>query len=385
MREALYGSGGFYARGERPAAHFRTSVHASARYAAAMLALLREVDAALGQPPRLDLVDVGAGQGELLAGMLDLAQRRPGPDAPPGTAPLAGRIVAHAVEAAPRPSGLGPQLRWRPEPPDRITGLVIASEWLDNIPLDVAVLTPDGPRIVLVDPATGAERGGPAVSPAELSWLREWWPLRQPGARAELGHSRSAAWAGLIGRLDRGLAVAADYGHQQASRPVAGSMAGYLGGRPVRPIPDGSRDITAHVAIDACAAAGTAAGATHTLLTTQRAALRALGLAGRRPPLSWAERDPAGYLSALQAAAEEAELTEATGLGGFSWLVQAVRVPLPRPLLNLLPGTHPPLDGTHPPPDSAHPPPDSAHPPPDSAQAPPDSAQAPLAAGWARS
>jgi len=28
MREALYGSGGFYARGERPAAHFRTSVHA---------------------------------------------------------------------------------------------------------------------------------------------------------------------------------------------------------------------------------------------------------------------------------------------------------------------------------------------------------------------
>ena len=104
--------------------------------------------------------------------------------------------------------------------------------------------------------------------------------------------------------------------------------------------------------------------ATHTLLTTQRAALRALGLAGRRPPLSWAERDPAGYLSALRAAAEEAELTEATGLGGFSWLVQAVRVPLPRPLLNLLPGAHPP-------PDSAHPPPDSAH--------------APLAAGRARS
>ncbi len=59
MREALYGSGGFYARGERPAAHFRTSVHASARYAAAMLALLREVDAALGQPPRLDLVERG--------------------------------------------------------------------------------------------------------------------------------------------------------------------------------------------------------------------------------------------------------------------------------------------------------------------------------------
>ena len=358
MRQALYGSDGFYARGERPAAHFRTSVHASARYAAAMLALLREVDTALGQPPRLDLVDVGAGQGELLTGMLELAQPRPGPAAPAAAAPLAGRIVAHAVEVAPRPAGLSPRIRWRAEPPGRITGLVIASEWLDSIPLDVAELTPDGPRIVLVDPATAAERSGHPASLAERAWLREWWPLRQPGDRAELGDSRCAAWSGLIGRLDRGLAVAADYGHQQASRPAAGSMAGFLDGRPVRPIPDGSRDVTAHVAIDACAAAGLAAGATHTLLTTQRAALRALGLAGRRPPLSWADRDPAGYLSALRAAAEEAELTEAAGLGGFSWLVQAVRVPLPGLLLGLLPGSQtPPPAGQVPLPDAQAPPP----------------------------
>ena len=39
MRAALYEPGGFYARGERPAAHFRTSVHTSARYAAALLTL----------------------------------------------------------------------------------------------------------------------------------------------------------------------------------------------------------------------------------------------------------------------------------------------------------------------------------------------------------
>jgi SAM-dependent MidA family methyltransferase len=343
MREALYGSGGFYARGERPAAHFRTSAHASARYAAAMLALLREVDAALDHPPRLDLVDVGAGQGELLTDMLAQALQ-PGPDAQPAARPpLAGRIVAHAVEVAPRPPGLGPQIRWREAPPARITGLVIASEWLDNIPLDIAELTPDGPRIVLVDSATGAEQGGPTASQADLAWLSQWWPLRQPGARAELGHPRCAAWAGVVGRLDRGLAVAADYGHRLGSRPPAGSMASFLDGRPVRPIPDGSRDITAHVAIDACAAAGEAAGATQTLLTTQRAALRALGLAGQRPPLSLAEREPARYLAALQAAAEDAELTDAAGLGGFSWLVQAVRLPLPRPLRDLLPGAQAPL------------------------------------------
>jgi len=336
MREALYGRGGFYTRGERPGAHFRTSVHASARYAAVMLALLRHVDDALGHPPRVDLVDVGAGQADLLAGILDLAQR---PGAQPAAGPpLAARITAQAVDVAPRPPRLSPRIRWGPALPARITGLVMASEWLDSIPLDIAELTPDGLRIMLVDTATGAERAGPAVSGADLAWLSRWWPLRPPGARAEIGHPRCAAWADVIGRLDRGLAVAADYGHLLTTRPEAGSMAGFRGGRSVPPVPDGSRDLTAHVAIDACAAAGSAAGATQTLLSTQRAVLRAAGLGGRRPPLSLAERDPARYLAALQAAAEEAELTDPAGLGGFSWLVQAVRLPLPTPLRDLLPG-----------------------------------------------
>src|SRR5207248_1352928 len=55
MRSALYGPAGFYARGEPAARHFRTSVQVSPRYGAAFLHLLREVDAALGHPPRLDL------------------------------------------------------------------------------------------------------------------------------------------------------------------------------------------------------------------------------------------------------------------------------------------------------------------------------------------
>jgi len=324
MQAALYGPGGFYTRGERPAAHFRTSVHTSARYAAAMLALLHEVDAALGQPARLDVVDIGAGQGELLSQLLAMA-------APP----LAGRIVPHAIEVAPRPPGLDRRVRWAPAPPAAITGLVIASEWLDNVPLDVAELGLDGPRLVLVDPATGAEHSGPPAGPADLAWLRRWWPLRHLGDRAELGGPRCAAWAGVIGRLDRGVALAADYGHRRSGRPRAGTLAGFRDGRPVRPIPDGSRDITAHVAVDACAAAGVAAGASGTLLTSQRAALRALGLTGRRPALRQADHDPAGYLDGLRQAAEEAELTDPAGLGGFSWLVQAVGVPAPESLARL--------------------------------------------------
>ena len=330
MQAALYGPGGFYARGEPPARHFRTSVHVSPGYAGAVLELLRQVDAALGRPERIDLVDVGAGRGELLAQVLTAAAE-PG-QAAPG---LAGRIAACAVEVAPRPAGLDPRIRWQPVPPAGITGLVVASEWLDNVPLDVVELTAAGPAVIQVDPATGAERPHGEPGPADLAWIRAWWPLRACGERAEVGRTRCAAWAGMIRGIDRGVAVAADYGHVKTARPCCGTLTGYLEGRAVPALPDGSRDITAHVALDACAAAGTTAGASGTVLTTQRAALRELGLDARRPPLALAASDPEGYARALCQASQDAELLDAEGLGGFGWLIQAVGIALPEPLARL--------------------------------------------------
>jgi SAM-dependent MidA family methyltransferase len=344
MQAALYGPGGFYARGELPARHFRTSVHVSPGYAAAVLELLREVDAGLGWPDRIDLVDVGAGQGELLEQVL-AAATKPGPG-PPGPEPprpeppepgqgLAGRIAACAVEVAPRPARLDPRIRWERVPPASITGLVIASEWLDNVPLDVVELTAAGPAVVQVDPATGAERPHGPPDQADLAWIRDWWPLRARGERAEVGGTRCVAWAGVIRGIGRGVAVAADYGHLKAARPGCGTLTGYLDGRAVPAVPDGSRDITAHVALDACAAAGKAAGAGETVLTTQRAALRALGLDARRPPLGRAASDPEGYALALCRASQDAELVDAAGLGGFGWLAQAVGMALPESLAKL--------------------------------------------------
>jgi SAM-dependent MidA family methyltransferase len=248
---------------------------------------------------------------------------------------LAGRIAACAVEVAPRPAGLDPRIRWDREPPAGITGLVIASEWLDNVPLDVIELTAAGPAVVQVDPVTGAERSHATPDPADLAWMRAWWPLRACGERAELGRTRCTAWAGVIRKIDRGVAVAADYGHLKASRPGCGTLTGYLEGRAVPAIPDGSRDITAHVALDACAAAGRAAGAGETVLTTQRAALRALGLNARRPPLGLAASDPEGYAAALSRVSQDAEVVDAAGLGGFGWLVQAVGTRLPGQLAKL--------------------------------------------------
>jgi SAM-dependent MidA family methyltransferase len=318
MERALYGEEGFYRRGEAPAAHFRTSVHASDRYAAAFARLLTEVDALLGRPARVDLVDVGAGRGELTMQIMATV--------PPG---LADRIVSTAVEVAPRPHGVPAELAWRSEPPDEITGLVIANEWLDNVPLDVVELTPHGPRVVLVDCATGEERVGPPPTAADRDWLARWWPLREPGDRAEVGRPRCAAWTSVVERLRRGVAVAVDYAHARGSRPAYGTLTGYRDGHVVPPVPDGSCDITAHVALDACAVAGERAGAGTTLLTTQRHALRALGVTGSRPPIELARQDPRAYVTALCAAGEDAELIDPAGLGGFGWLVQAVGVPLP--------------------------------------------------------
>ncbi|MEW2356363.1 SAM-dependent methyltransferase [Spirillospora sp. NPDC029432] len=321
MERALYGPDGFYRRGERPGEHFRTSVHASPGFAAALARLLTEVDADLGRPPRLDLVDVGAGGGGLLAAITA--------NVPPD---LAGRLALTAVEVAPPPAGIPDRIRWRDTLPGEITGLVIANEWLDNVPLDVVEQTPDGPRTVLVDPATGTERPGPPPTGEDADWLERWWPLREPGDRAEVGHPRCDAWAAVLRRLRRGVAVAMDYSHSRATRPVYGTLTGYRDGATVPAVPDGSCDVTAHVALDACTRAGEQAGATASLFTTQRAALRALGLTGERPPAALAGRDPRGYVAALCAAGADAELIDPAGLGGFGWLVQAVDVPLPASL-----------------------------------------------------
>jgi len=304
MAHALYGERGFYRAGAGAAAHFRTSVHASPLFAQAVLVLVRRVDAALEHPPRFDLVDVGAGRGELLTEVL----RRANPE-------LAGRLRPHGVEVAPRPDGLPAEVAWTTEIP-ALTGLLVANEWLDTVPLDVA----ERGRLVLVD-RLGHEQLGPQVPAEDAAWLRRWWPT---GDRREIGRPRDAAWAAAVGRVRRGLAVAVDYSCDLGTRPGTGTLTGYRAGRAVPPVPDGSCDITAHVALDACAAAGSIAGAGSTTRTTQRAALLALGISGARPAYAG---DPASYAAALQRASDAAELTDPAGLGGFGWLLQTVGIP----------------------------------------------------------
>jgi len=306
MTQALYGPSGFYRDPAGPAAHFRTSAHASPLFAAALAQVARR--------ERLTtVVDIGAGRGELLTAMAAID---------PG-------LQLVAVELADRPAGLASAIEWRSDPPaGRTAALVVANEWLDNVPLDVVEVAADGrPRVVLVHPKTGEQTLGPEPAAADLRWLGRWWPLPgMPGYRAEIGHSRDEAWAGLLRGLAPGsLAIAIDFGHELATRPAGGTLAGYRQGRQVAPIPDGSCDLTAHVAFDSLAVTARTVGAEPAPIRTQRAALTELGLSGSRPAPMDAQSDPRGYLAELANAGEAAELLDPAGLGGFGWL--AVRIP----------------------------------------------------------
>ncbi|MFJ4500417.1 SAM-dependent methyltransferase [Streptomyces sp. NPDC088864] len=308
---ALYGDEGFYRRPEGPAGHFRTSVHASPLFAAAVARLLVRTAAELGTAD-VDLVDMGAGRGELVTGVLAALPAEGGAD-------LAVR--AYAVELAARPDGLDPRVEWCAEPPKGVRGLLFANEWLDNVPLPVAETGADGvERYVEVRTRDGAERLGAPVSGADAAWLRRWWPSAGPGSRAEIGRPRDEAWAAAVATVSAGLAVAVDYAHVRGQRPPCGTLTGFRAGREVRPVPDGSCDLTAHVALDACAAAA----GPPAVLRTQREALADLGVSGARPPLSLATTDPPAYLRALASAGEAAELTARGGLGDFGWLSRRI-------------------------------------------------------------
>jgi SAM-dependent MidA family methyltransferase len=273
--EALYGADGFFLR-ENPLLHFRTNV-AVPLFATAVRRMATRLDSALGFPDPFDVVDLGAGRGELLAALSDVPPR--------------WRLTGVELADADVP------YRWLENVPT-VQGLLLANEWLDSVPLDVVE---DG-CLVLVSPDGSESRGAPYTS----EWVSRWWP----SGRAEIGESRDLAWAAAVARVTRGAAVAIDYWHTVTSRRP--TLTGYRDGRQVPPVPDGSCDLTAHVALDACAAA------TGAQLITQREALLSLGITATLPPHVDA--------ATLERGSQARELLDPEGLGGFGWLVQPVGV-----------------------------------------------------------
>ncbi|MEO7268557.1 MAG: SAM-dependent methyltransferase [Knoellia sp.] len=295
--DALYAPGGFYRRDEGPAGHFTTSAHGG------LGAVLAEVVAILAdQAGVCRVVDLACGRGELLAHLHDSR-----PD-----------LELVGVDIVERPHSLPTSVDWIRSPggaalPDELRdldALVLAHEWLDVVPCTIAEVDGDGVlREVLVD-ESGTESLGGEVSAPDRAWAEAWWPTTTPGERVEIGLSRDLAWRELLSRSRTGTTIAVDYGHAKANRPTQGTLTAYREGTLTDAIPDGQRDLTAHVATDSL-------GADEVI--TQRDLVHRLGLTAATPDHATASTDPLGYVRALGRASTIAALTDPHGLGGFQW------------------------------------------------------------------
>ena len=295
--DALYGPAGFYRGVEGPAGHFTTSAHGP------LGAVLAEVVAHLAdQAGVCRVVDLACGRGELLAHLHD--QR---PD-----------LELLGVDIVERPSSLAPGIDWLRSPggpalPDELRdldALVLAHEWLDVVPCTIAQVDDEGVlRTVLVD-EDGTETLGEELTGEDRSWADTWGPDASPGERVEVGLSRDRAFADLVSRNPTGLTVAVDYGHTKVTRPAHGTLTAYREGSLTEAVPDGRRDLTAHVATDSLGADE---------VVSQRALLHRLGLDGATPSHATASTDPLGYVRALGRASSITALTDPHGLGGFHW------------------------------------------------------------------
>jgi SAM-dependent MidA family methyltransferase len=306
--QALYGESGFYRQPSGPAGHFSTATQGvpqiGEQLAGALLALMDQSG--------LDtFVDMACGRGELLE---QVHRLRP-------------QMLCLGVDVVARPD-LSEPIGWLQSPggerlPDELDGLtdalVFANEWLDVVPCPIAELDENGElREVLVNASTGDEKPGDALSGSSRQWCKTFWPVEdlEPGDRVEVGETRDLAWEDLLSRLGSGLAIAVDYGHTIDSRPRQGTLTGFREGRQVLPVPDGSCDVTAHVAMDSI---------NHDELMDQRAALRQLGVSGQIPSVELARTDPMAYLRGLSSASAAAALTARGGLGDFLWAFKRVR------------------------------------------------------------
>jgi hypothetical protein len=308
--ESAYGPDGFW-RLNRPGDHLRTAAATSPLLAERVVGLLNQ------RPEIRRVVDVGAGGGQLLAGLqcqrpdlrlcgVDVHRR---PDALPAGIEWVedlwdvryGRWSTGGAEAVLRENG---------------SVLVISCEWLDDLPCPVVVRHADGWRQAVVDEA-GNEQPGPRLTGAELAWADRWW---SDGERAEVGLTRDHAWQRLAETVadHGGGALLIDYGHLAEHRPSEGSFAAYRDGRAVSPIPASEVNLTAHVSVDAVRAAGEAAGLQTVSFDRQHEVLAGLGGPGEPPGPT--ARD---HLADLARRSEHAALSSARGWGSHWWLVQS--------------------------------------------------------------
>ena len=264
------------------------------------------------------LVEHGAGSGALALAILD-GLRRSG-------SPLLAQLRYEPVELAPnrraelaerlRAAGFGEQLALEPGgAPFR--GVVLANELLDALPVHRVALREGRLVELAVGWAEGAgddvegrfvEVGIEPTTAALAERLADEAIVLAEGQVAEICLALEPWVAAAAARLDRGLIVTIDYGHEAADLYGAARLGGTLrtysrhmvAAEPYLRV--GRQDITAHVDLTALRRAAERAGLVHLGTTSQAAFLIGSGLEGL---LDEARHDPVTTLAegiALRAA-----------------------------------------------------------------------------------
>lgn len=198
MEISLYDPDGFFGsdvlRSEK-SGDFLTSPEVSELFGRTLAGYVRRVKDEIGEPFRL--VEVGAGSGSLLRPLLDEVD-----------------VDALAVEASPAArAALSPMVPVSEGLPDRIRGVVIANELLDNLPMALAQRDAGRWRERWV----GVEDDGLAFVDADArpevgDWLDSYAGPVPEGGWVEVQLEARRWVADLIDRMEAGSIVLIDYG-----------------------------------------------------------------------------------------------------------------------------------------------------------------------------
>ncbi len=292
MELALYAPGwGYYVAGARkfgPGGDFVTAPAISPLFGLCLARQCREVLVALGGG---DILELGAGTGDLAADILDGLKLE---------ASLPGRylILEPGPELRERqrdllevrhPDLLG-LIGWLDDLPSGFSGVLIANEVMDALPVHRFQVCEDhAVAEILVKPwgAGWEEVGAEAISPGLSEAVHALWAqglAQEPGYASEINLRLGPWMQALAASMTRGLIVLIDYGYDRADyyRPERGMgtlMCHYrhqAHGNPYVHL--GLQDITAHVDFSAAASGGRMAGLEVAGFTTQAHFLIALGL-----------------------------------------------------------------------------------------------------------
>jgi SAM-dependent MidA family methyltransferase len=295
---------------------------------------VREMRERLGSPAALTLREYGAGSGALASAVLEgLEGSGPG-------------VRYEPVDLAPQLAAIGERLAIA-APSGPFTGVVIANEFLDALPVHRVIVLNGDLREIHVDWRDGAfaEVAGPLTDDRLASWFTDAGITLAENQRAEVNLAM-LDWVDALSReLGRGYVIVVDYGaaagELYGADRAGGTIRAFAGQRVSSDVlsEPGSRDITSSVDFDAL---------------ERHARARGFDISGRRRTNEFliASGLDDEYARARDAAANDwdaslnlrgviTRLLDPNALGGYLDSVWAKAAPTDPPLLGLTPNKRP--------------------------------------------